>query len=73
MYIITLLYISQNMKKIQSNGGPDRYRLQVSDGLHYQPCMLATQMNDRVQSGELCKWTVMEIERYIVNTIHQKK
>lgn len=64
----------QNMKKIQSeSASQERYRLQVSDGQHFQPCMLATQMNEKIISGELGKWSVMEVERYIVNTIHQKK
>ena len=49
------------MKKIQSDSGPERCRLQVSNGLHYQPCMLATQMNDKVHNGELCKYTVIEL------------
>lgn len=66
--------LSQNMKKIQSDsGGQERYRLQMSDGVHYQPCMLATQMNDKIHSGELGKWCVMEVDRYIVNTIHERK
>lgn len=35
--------------------------------------MLATQMNDKVHSKELDKFCVVEVERYICNTIHERK
>lgn len=104
------------MKKIQSDvGNPERYRLQMSDGENYQPCMfinlfltwhlvlrsfslshhhmyhpshlthyrpsyyhtltgmLATQMNDKIHSKEVDKYSVVEIEKYLCNTIHERK
>lgn len=35
--------------------------------------MLATQMNDKVHSKELDKFCVVQVERYICNTIHERK
>ena len=62
------------MKKIQSEQqNAERYRLQMSDGSHYQPCMLATQMNEKIQSGEMDKYSVVQVSRYLCNTIHQRR
>ena len=38
-----------------------------------QTGMLATQMNDKVHSKELDKFCVVQVERYICNTIHERK
>ncbi len=32
-------HLPQNIKKIQTQGNaPERYRLQLSDSIHFQPC-----------------------------------
>lgn len=63
-----------NMKKIQSEQqSVDRYRLQMSDGTNFQPCMLATQMNEKIDSGELDKYSVVRVTRYLCNTIHERR
>ena len=62
------------MKKIQSEQqSVDRYRLQMSDGTNFQPCMLATQMNEKIDSGELDKYSVVRVTRYLCNTIHERR
>ena len=35
--------------------------------------MLATQLNDSVNSGELCKFAVIRIEKYNSNTLPQDR
>ncbi|PSN38056.1 Replication protein A 70 kDa DNA-binding subunit [Blattella germanica] len=53
-----------------SSTGLDRYRLLVSDGKHLNSfAMLATQLNDKVASGELCDFTVVQITRYITSMV----
>ena len=42
-----------------------------SHSLH--PGMLATQMNDKIHSNELDKFSIVQVERYICNTIHERK
>ena len=62
------------MKKIQSEQqAAERYRLQVSDGLNFQPCMLATQMNQKIASGELDRFSIVRVVRYLCNTIHDRR
>ncbi|KAJ9597481.1 hypothetical protein L9F63_011666 [Diploptera punctata] len=53
-----------------SSTGLDRYRLLVSDGKHLNSfAMLATQLNSRVTSGELCDFTVVQVSRYITSMV----
>ncbi|GFG29461.1 hypothetical protein Cfor_05456, partial [Coptotermes formosanus] len=58
-------------KKIAGNSTTaDRFRLLVSDGRHLNSfAMLATQLNDKVTSGELCDYTVIQITRYITSMV----
>lgn len=42
------------VKQIAGNGGsPPRYRLIISDGVHFMQAMLATQLNDLVTNGQV--------------------
>ena len=62
------------MKKIQTEPPTaERYRLQVSDGASFQPCMLATQMNQKIANGEMDKFSVVRVLKYLCNTIHDRK
>ena len=36
------------------NGGQTRHRLVISDGQAFMQAMLATQLNDSVDSGQVC-------------------
>ena len=48
----------------------DHFCLLVSDGRHLNGfAMLATQLNDKVTSGELCDYTVIQIIQYIASTV----
>ena len=62
------------MKKIQTEQqAAERYRLQVSDGTNFQPCMLATQMNQKISSGELDRFSIVRVIRYLCNTVHDRR
>ena len=65
------MFSFQGHKKIAGNNTTaDRYRLLVSDGKHLNSfAMLATQLNDKVTSGELCDYTVIQITRYITSMV----
>ena len=64
----------QQIKKIASAGQdptkPERYRLQLSDGVNKQPsAMLATQLNGLITNNELVQNSVIQLDRYICNTV----
>ena len=65
------MFSFQGHKKIAGNStAADRFRLLVSDGRHLNSfAMLATQLNDKVTSGELCDYTVIQITRYITSMV----
>ena len=71
---VTIACLPQNMKKIQTEQqAAERYRLQVSDGTNFQPCMLATQMNPKISSGELDRFSIVRVIRYLCNTVHDRR
>ncbi|XP_075977979.1 replication protein A 70 [Anticarsia gemmatalis] len=57
-------------KKIQGSGANERFRLLVSDGKHsHSFAMLATQLNDRLISGELSDYSVVQIDRFVTSLL----
>lgn len=57
-------------KRIAGTQGPDRYRMLLSDGKHsHSSAMLATQLNDKITSGELENNCVIRLDKYICNPI----
>lgn len=60
-------------KRIAGNtgsGGADRYRLLLSDGVNsHSSAMLATQLNDKVDSGELSQFAVINLVKFLCNQI----
>ncbi|XP_050350813.1 replication protein A 70 kDa DNA-binding subunit-like [Nymphalis io] len=50
------------IQKIEQSGVNERFRLQVSDGKHFHSfAILATQLNNKVYSGELSLFSVVQI------------
>lgn len=64
-----------NLKKITSPGAAsDRYRLLVSDGdTTYSHVMLATQLNDMMETNQIDTYCVIKLNRYLCNTVQQEK
>ncbi|XP_061197079.1 replication protein A 70 kDa DNA-binding subunit-like isoform X2 [Saccostrea echinata] len=58
-------------KKITTQGSnADRYRLLLSDGVvSYSHAMLATQLNSLMESGELDNLAVVQVDKFLCNTI----
>ncbi|KAJ3506293.1 hypothetical protein NMY22_g17301 [Coprinellus aureogranulatus] len=71
----TIQFLS--IKKVNStnaNGGPlERYRIIVSDGIHFIQAMLATQLNSLVNEQTITRNTVAVIEKSTCNTVQGKK
>eukprot|EP01103_Thecamoeba_quadrilineata_P012133 TRINITY_DN3056_c0_g1_i1.p1 TRINITY_DN3056_c0_g1~~TRINITY_DN3056_c0_g1_i1.p1 ORF type:complete len:679 (+),score=164.76 TRINITY_DN3056_c0_g1_i1:54-2090(+) len=67
-----------DIKKIQapqqqSQPQNDRYRLVISDGLYFQPAMLATQLNNLVRDGNLANLCVIKLLDYTCNLVQGRK
>lgn len=61
-------------KKIPGNANSERYRLLVHDGHISHPfAMLATQLNDKIVKGELERYTVIRLDRYLCNQVQPDK
>ncbi|KAK9277391.1 hypothetical protein L1049_006934 [Liquidambar formosana] len=56
----------------QQQSSNERYRLVLSDGLHLQQGMLATQKNDLVKSGRLQKGSVAQLTQFVCNVIQSR-
>ncbi|KAG6456969.1 replication protein A 70 kDa DNA-binding subunit [Manduca sexta] len=57
-------------KKIQGSGANERFRLLVSDGKHsHSFAMLATQLHDKLITGELSDYSVVQIDRFITSLL----
>nr|UBR27748.1 replication protein A1 [Locusta migratoria] len=58
-------------KRIAGAGSSERYRLLVSDGCHLNSfAMLATQLNDKLTSGELSDYSVVRMNRLITSMVN---
>lgn len=66
-----------DVKKILGPNGqatsPERYRLVISDGIHFQQAMLATQLNELVNDGKLQPKCIVRLNEYICNTVHGRR
>ena len=49
------------------------HRIVISDGVHYQQAMLATQQNSKVLDGSLVSNCIVSLKQYICNTVQGKK
>lgn len=71
----TIQFLS--IKKVNSTsvtGGPlERYRIIISDGVHFIQAMLATQLNNLVNEQTISRNTVAVIEKSTCNTVQGKK
>jgi replication factor A1 len=65
------IFSFQDCTKIAGNNATaDRYGLLLSDGRRtFSFAMLATELNDKVASGELCDFTVIQITEYITSWV----
>ncbi|XP_072930911.1 replication protein A 70 kDa DNA-binding subunit-like [Epargyreus clarus] len=58
-------------KKIQGSEGIEKYRLLLSDGKHsHSLVMLASHLNDKIITGELCDNAVVQINRFVTKLLN---
>ncbi|ETW86185.1 hypothetical protein HETIRDRAFT_309703 [Heterobasidion irregulare TC 32-1] len=56
-----------------SSSSTDRFRIIVSDGVHFVQAMLATQLNHLVEEAVISKNTVAKLEKITCNVIQEKR
>lgn len=66
-----------SLKKLQTSNASvnvsERYRVVLSDGVHYTQAMLATQLKPLVENGSLDKNVVVRISQFTSNTVQNRK
>ena len=65
-----------SIKKVPNAGhsnSPDRYRIIVSDGAQFIQAMLATQLNDLVESGQICRNVIVRLTKFAAQNISAKR
>jgi replication factor A1 len=68
----TLQVIS--IKQLNPGGSSGiRHRLILSDGVHYQPAMLATQKNELVLSGQMVDNSIITVQEFVMSNLQGKK
>ena len=64
-----------SIKKVQPTGASstDRYRVIVSDGVHFMQSMLATQMNPQIENDTIGRHSVIQLDKFIVNFVQNRR
>eukprot|EP00800_Vazella_pourtalesii_P009751 TRINITY_DN2454_c1_g1_i2.p1 TRINITY_DN2454_c1_g1~~TRINITY_DN2454_c1_g1_i2.p1 ORF type:complete len:420 (+),score=4.61 TRINITY_DN2454_c1_g1_i2:88-1260(+) len=66
-----------NIKKIPNSSATstslDKYRLQISDSIHYQPCLLVSSLTEKVINGEIDRYCIIKIEEMIPTNIQGRR
>lgn len=58
------------IKKINSTTDSERYRILISDGKYFNSfAMLATQLNEMLQNGELAEFTIVQLGKYVTSMV----
>ncbi|KAG1754337.1 hypothetical protein EDB19DRAFT_1892356 [Suillus lakei] len=72
-HTVQLLSIKKVAPTPSSTTATDRYRIIISDGVHFVQAMLATQLNDLVTNGDINKNTVVIIDKLACNFVQDKR
>ncbi|KAK0441014.1 hypothetical protein EV421DRAFT_1813498 [Armillaria borealis] len=67
------LQVLSTKKVPQSKGAQDRYRIILSDGIHYIQAMLATQLNLLVDEETVTKNTVVLVEKMTCSIVQERR
>jgi replication factor A1 len=65
-----------SIKKVanaRDSSTPDRYRIIVSDGVQFIQAMLATQLNDLVESNQLRRNVIVRLTKFAAQNISSKR
>ncbi|KAG2362493.1 replication factor-A protein 1 [Suillus spraguei] len=72
-HTVQLLSIKRVAPTTSSTTTTDRFRIIISDGVHFVQAMLATQLNDLVINGDINKNTVVVIDKLACNFVQDKR
>jgi len=72
-YTVQLLSIKKVTANSTTAAPIDRYRIIISDGVHFVQAMLATQLNDLVANSEITKNSVVIIDKLTCNFVGDKR
>ena len=66
-----------NIKKIPNSSATsaslDKYRLQISDSTHYQPCLLVSSLTEKIINGEIDRYCIIKIKEMIPTNIQGRR
>lgn len=68
-----IFQVLQVRKLTSVNNSVERYRIVLSDSIHYIQSMLASQKNDLVLSGKLQKGAIVQLTQFSVNMMKERK
>jgi len=69
----TLQVLSIKKVSAANTGSVDRYRIIISDGIHFMQAMLATQLNSMVNDNSIGKHTVIGVDKLTCNYVQEKR
>ena len=72
-YTVQLLSIKKVNATTTAAPTIDRYRIIISDGVHFVQAMLATQLNDLVTNGEITRNAVVIVDKLTCNFVQDKR
>ncbi|KIK98077.1 hypothetical protein PAXRUDRAFT_824259 [Paxillus rubicundulus Ve08.2h10] len=72
-YTVQLLSIKKVNSSTAIASATDRYRVIISDGVHFVQAMIATQLNELVSKGDLLKNTIVIIDKLTFNFVQDKR
>lgn len=62
-----------SIKAVNPDANPRRYRLIISDGIHFMQGLLATHLNPLIANGSLQKNDVVILTRFSLNEVQQRR
>lgn len=72
-HTVQLLSIKKVNSSTATASATDRYRVIISDGVHFVQAMIATQLNELVSKGDLLKNTIVIIDKLTFNFVQDKR
>ncbi|KAF8558347.1 replication factor-A protein 1 [Imleria badia] len=72
-YTVQLLSIKKVNQTTSAVASIDRYRIIISDGVHFVQAMLATQLNDLVGRGDIVKNSIVVVDKLTCNFVQDKR
>ncbi|KAH0832173.1 hypothetical protein J3R83DRAFT_13086 [Lanmaoa asiatica] len=72
-YAVQLLSIKKVNQATSAVSAIDRYRIILSDGVHFVQAMLATQLNELVSRGDIVKNTIVVVDKLTCNFVQDKR